>query len=125
MVEINEQMKKLIEENALAVATVDGNNEPHCIAVGFAKIISANQVLITDNYMVQTTKNIKQNSNIALSTWNKDWEGEECVGYELKGKAEYFNEGKWIEEVKKIPENEGMPCKGAILVTVEKIKKLA
>ena len=123
MNEITEQMKKLIEKNALAVATIDKEGKPHCIATGFAKVISHNQILLTDNFMIQTTKNIEQNPNIALSVWNRDWEGEECEGYEFQGIAEYFKEGKWLEEVKKIPENKGLPCKGAILSTINKIKK--
>ncbi len=47
------------------------------------------------------------------------------MGYELRGTAEYITEGKWYEIVKRIPENESEPCKGAILVTINKIKKLA
>lgn len=124
MIEINEELKKLIEENALAFATVDENRNPHCIAVGFVKVVSENQILVTDNYMAETTKNINKNPNIALTVWSRDWE-ENCEGYELKGTIEYFSEGKWHEEIKKIPENEGMPCKGAILITINKIKKLA
>jgi len=43
----------------------------------------------------------------------------------LGGTAEYFTEGKWYELIKQIPENKGEPCKGAILATINKIKKLA
>ncbi|MCD6550292.1 pyridoxamine 5'-phosphate oxidase family protein [bacterium] len=124
MIEIGEELKKLIEENALAFATVDENGNPHCIAVGFVKVISKNQILVTDNYMVGTIKNIQQNPNVALSVWNKEWK-EKCVGYELRGTAEYFTSGKWYEMIKQIPENKEEPCKGAILITINKIKKLA
>jgi len=124
MVEINEELKRLIEENALAFATVDEKGNSHCIAVGFVKVVSKNQILVTDNYMVETVKNIQQNPNAALSVWNKDWK-EKCVGYELRGTAEYFTTGKWYEMIKQIPENKEEPCKGAILITINKIKKLA
>ncbi|MHA1866402.1 MAG: pyridoxamine 5'-phosphate oxidase family protein [Candidatus Heimdallarchaeaceae archaeon] len=124
MVEINEELKKLIEENALAFATINENGNPHCIVVAFVKVVSKNQILITDNYMVETIKNIQQNPNVAVSVWNKDWK-ENCVGYELRGTAEYFTSGKWYEMIKQIPENKEEPCKGAILITINKIKKLA
>jgi hypothetical protein len=124
MVEIDEELKNLIEENALAFATVDENGNSHCIAVAFVKVVSENQILVTDNYMVETIKNIQQNPNVALAVWNKDWK-ENCVGYELRGTTEYFTEGKWYEIIKQIPENKGEPCKGAILITINKIKKLA
>lgn len=123
MIKIGRNLKKLIEENALALATAD-RNKPHCIAVGFVKVIPKNKLLITDNYMVETRKNIQKNPNIALTVWNKDWK-KNCTGYELKGTAKYFTSKKWYGMVKKIPENKGMPCKGAILVTINKIKKLA
>ena len=74
--------------------------------------------------MVETRKNIQQNPNVALSVWNKNWK-EKCVGYELNGTAEYFTSGKWYEMIKQIPENKEEPCKGAILITINKIKKLA
>jgi len=124
MIEINEELKKLIEENDLAFATIDENGNPHCIAVGFCKVVSKNQILVTDNYMIETIKNIQQNPNVALTVWNKDWK-ENCIGYELRGTAEYFTNGKWYERIKQIPENKGEPCKGAILITIDKIKKLA
>jgi len=124
MIKINKELKKLIEGNTLAFATADKNGNPHCIVVAFVKVISKNQILVTDNYMVKTIKNIKTNPEVALITWNKEWK-EKCIGYELRGIAEYFTKGKWHEMIKQIPENEKEPCKGAILITINKIKKLA
>ncbi|MFH0936610.1 MAG: pyridoxamine 5'-phosphate oxidase family protein [Candidatus Woesearchaeota archaeon] len=121
MVTINKELKQLIEENALAFASI--NENPHCIAIAFVKVVSKNQILVTDNYMVETRKNLQKNPNIALAIWNKDWK-ENCIGYELIGTAEYFTEGKWYNIIKNIPENKGEPCKGAILVTINKIKSL-
>ncbi len=124
MAVITEEIKKLIEGNVLAFASVDEQGNPHCIAVAFTKVVSPNQILITDNYMVKTIRNIQKNPNVALVVWNKDWE-EKCVGYEFSGTAQYFAEGEWFERVKELPENKEEPCKGAILITVNKVKKLA
>jgi predicted pyridoxine 5'-phosphate oxidase superfamily flavin-nucleotide-binding protein len=120
---INKEMKNMIENNALGIASVDKSGKPHNIALGYVKVVSSNQLLISDNYLNETIENIKKNSAVALVVWSKDWETK-CIGYELKGKAEYFTGGKWIESIKKIPENKGAPCKGAILVTIDKIKVL-
>jgi len=122
-IDINEGMKKMIEENAMGFATVDKKGEPHNIAVGFVQVISKNQLLISDNWIVESVENIKSNTNVSLVVWNKDWK-EACIGYELKGKAEYFTSGRWINEIKKLPINKGEPCKGAILITINKIKIL-
>lgn len=120
---INEGMKKMIENNALSLASVDKTNKPHSIAVGFVKVVSKNQLLISDNYFEETIKNIKINPNVSLAVWARNWE-ENCIGYELKGTSEYFTEGKWIEKIKAIPENKDAPCKGAIIVTINKMRVL-
>jgi len=117
---IDNQLKKLIESEAVAVATVMPNGNPNIIGVACVKVVGEKQILITDNYMNQTVKDIQNNPRVVLAVWNKKWEG-----YKLIGKAEYFNQGRWLEEVKKIPENKGMPAKGAILVTVNRIIKAA
>lgn len=124
MIEIIPEIKKVIEQNPVALATINEDNTPHSIIVAFVKVISKNQVLITDNHMAQTTKNIRRNRNVALSFYNKEWK-KDCVGYELNGTAEYYSEGIFYQKVKEIPENENEPCKGTILITINKIKRLS
>ena len=122
MAEITEELRKLIEGHALGLATVDKSGNPHNIAVGDVKLVSKDQVIIGDVYLVETIKNIQRNKNVSLVVWNKDWE-KNCIGYELKGIAEYFSVGNWLKMAKEI--HEGFPVKGAIIVTINKIKKLA
>lgn len=115
---ITHQVKKLIEFEAVAVATVMENGNPNIIGVACVKVARGNQILITDNYMNQTVKDIQNNPRVALAVWNRKWEG-----YKLLGKAQYFDKGKWLERVRAIPENKGMPAKGAILVSVDRVMK--
>lgn len=122
MAEINEGVKKIIESNALALATVDENGNPHCIAVGDVKVVSKNNILIGDNYMKNTIKNIAKNNRVSLVVWIRNWE-EHCIGYELTGEAEYFTTGMWHDMIKKI--HKGFPAKGAILVKINKIRVLS
>lgn len=117
------RFKKLIEDNAVAVATVDKNGNPHNIAVGYVKVVESNKIVITNVGMKETIENLKRNKQIALVVWNKNWE-KECVGYEMRGGAKYFTSGKWKKFVENLPENQNYIPKGAILVTVHKIKKL-
>ncbi len=122
MRKIDKTLKNLIENNALALSTVDNKN-PHTIAVGYVKVVGK-KLIISNNYIVKTIENIKKNNNVSLAVWNKDWK-KKCIGFQLNGKARYFVSGKWKEFIKKIPINKGEPCKGAIVVSVNKIKKLA
>jgi len=126
MAQITEQMKKLIEENAMALATIGKDGVPHCVAVGYAKVVSENQIVITNIYMSETIKNIEDNKKVALAVWNKEWEDESrCEGYELKGGAKHFVSGQWKKFVDNLSENQEDNSKGALLVSVDKIKKLA
>ena len=120
---INEELKNLIKSNPLGLASADSDGNPHCIAVAYIKVVSENQILITDGHMITTVNNIKNNPKVSLVVWNKDWENN-CYGYVLKGTAEHFTEGKWFDEVSKISENEGLEFKGAILVTIDKFKRI-
>jgi uncharacterized protein len=110
------EVKQLIENNPVALATVTLNNKPNVIGVAAVKVVSDSEVLITDNYMNQTKKDIIENNNVCLIVWNKD-----LKGYKIIGKAEYFTEGKWKKHVEEMEENKYLPAKGAILIKVEKI----
>jgi predicted pyridoxine 5'-phosphate oxidase superfamily flavin-nucleotide-binding protein len=120
---INNALKKMIEENILGLATADKLGNPHNIAVGHVKVVSESQLVISDNYLDETLKNIEKNPNVSLVVWHSDWK-KACIGYELKGSAEYFTEGEWVDFIKKIPVNKEEPCKGAVLVTINKTKLL-
>lgn len=115
-------IKKLIERNALSFSTVDKNSQPHSIAVAYVKIMG-NKVIITNTHIKESIKNLQSNNNVAIAVWNKEWE-KACVGFELKGTAKYETTGQWADYVKKMPDNKGYDVKGAIVVSVKKIKKL-
>lgn len=117
------ELKEVIESNVLSVATVSEDNKPHCIAVVYAKVVD-DKIIITDNYMAETVKNITQRPSISIAVYTRTWE-KKCWGYEIRGTAKYFSEGKWRDFVKTIDGNKNEPAKGAIVITVEKIKKLA
>ncbi len=114
MAEITPEAKKMIEENPVAFATADGN-KPNVIYVAAVKVVSPDKIIITDNYMKQTKENLEKNNNVCIAVCDKNGKG--C---KLVGSAKYFATGKWKEFVEKIPENRGLPAKGAILVTVSK-----
>lgn len=109
-------IKDLIEKNPVAFATIMEDIKPNIIGVAYVKVISDNQVLITDNYMSQTIKDISVNKNVCLIVWDKKLRGRKLVG-----EAEYHTSGQWKEFVEKMEENKGLPAKGAILIKILKI----
>lgn len=117
---ITEAQKKLIESKAMAVSTVNADGTPNVIPIGFAKVVTENQIVITDNFMRQTAENIQRSPGICLAVWSDDWE----EGYKFVGKAAYETSGQWFDLVKMMKENEGMPAKAAVVVTVEQVIEL-
>lgn len=114
------EQKKLIESKTAAFATIGSDGKPHVIAVGALKVVGPDQVLISDNYMRSTKANIAHNPVVAFVVWD-----ENMGGWQFKGIASYYSTGEWVEKVKKLKENKGMPAKGAIIVTVLEARKSA
>lgn len=117
---IDRKLKSLIEKNPTALATVMPDGRPNVIGVASVKVVDEDKLLVTDNFMNQTVKDIKNNPNVVLVVWDKDMNG-----FKLVGTAEYFDKGEWLNKVKAMPENRGLPTKGAILVKVDLVIKSA
>ena len=112
-----EDIKDKIKNKIVALAMVMPNNKPHAIAVEVNKV-EDNKIIITDNQMKKTPGYIKNNPSVSLVFW----EGEN--GWRIDGQAEYYDSGKWLEFVKSLKENKGLPAKGAIVVNINEIKEL-
>ena len=120
MVDIS-KLKTIIKRNNIAFATIDKNNKPNVVYLSHVKVVSKNHILITDNYMNKTRKNILANKFCALAVTDSKAD----TGYQLKGTAKYFSSGKWLKQVKVMKENKGLPAKGAVVVTIKEIISLA
>ena len=112
-----EDIKDKIENAIVSPATVDNEGKPHNIVIMYAKV-KDEKIIITDNYMKTTVENIKFNPNISLVFW----EGEK--GWRVDGKAEYFDQGEWLDFVKSLKENERFSPKGALVINVEEVNEL-
>jgi predicted pyridoxine 5'-phosphate oxidase superfamily flavin-nucleotide-binding protein len=120
-IKITQAQKKLIEGRVLGFATCDLNSKPNVNAVACAKVVAKDKILITDNYMNKTERNLAENNKVAIVVWGKD----EKEGYQFKGTAQYITEGKWKRFVEQMRENKGLLAKAAVLVTVKEIYRLA
>ncbi|MCD6575978.1 MAG: pyridoxamine 5'-phosphate oxidase family protein [Nanoarchaeota archaeon] len=116
---MDDKLKKMLETKGIALVSINKDGSPHLIAVAYAKVVD-DKIIITDNFMKTTNENIKRHPMILLAVWNDEFEG-----YRIEGTAEYYNDGKWLEFVKSLKENDGLPAKGAIVVTPKKIVRLS
>lgn len=118
--EISPRQKELLESQAVAVATINADGSPNLIAVADVRVVSPTEILITDNFMHTTPKNITRDPRICCAVWSSD----RNEGWKITGTATYHESGTWVSYVKAMDENKGYPAKGAILVSVTGIYKL-
>ena len=118
--------KSLIESNPLHIATVDEHNKPNISVATNVRILNENTLIISCNEMINTQKNIQVNDNIALTSFNKEWNG-----VRLFGTAKYYTSGEYYDYCKKtfFKNNKVSPFgatkpKGAIVVKIIKINEI-
>jgi predicted pyridoxine 5'-phosphate oxidase superfamily flavin-nucleotide-binding protein len=120
MAKITDEMKDIAAKTkGFALATVTKDGDPHVIPVGFAKVLSDDELLLVDVFMKKTLENMRANPKVAVSVW--DYDG--LKGYEFKGNARIETSGKAFEEsvtmVKSVfPQ---FDAKGAVIVKVDSI----
>lgn len=113
------KIKEFIENSPVYISTCDRKCNPHVIVVACVKVIDDRKMLITDNYMKTTAKNLLSNSRVEALIYNKQWKG--C---RITGSAKYHKTGKWMDYVKSMKENKGHPAKGAVILTASRISNL-
>jgi len=92
---ITNEIKDFFEQvPVMALSTVDEKGIPNVSAIASKKIIDEKTIMTIDTFHNKTLENIKQNGNVALAMWK------DSVGYQVKGKAKHYTEGKIFEEGK-------------------------
>jgi len=112
---MTDEMMDAIEKDLVFLATASGEGIPNVVPIGFARPIDNESILIADNYMKKTRKNIEENPNVAIVT--KDAQKNP---YQIKGTAKIFKSGKIFEEVVEWAQNvmTKLNPKAAIVVKV-------
>ncbi|HJX30254.1 MAG TPA: pyridoxamine 5'-phosphate oxidase family protein [Thermodesulfobacteriota bacterium] len=122
MAKMNQRVKEIFEKQetvVLATATKDG--VPNVVPVSAKKIINDETILISDQFLNKTLKNLHANPHAAITVWDK------LEGYQLKGTVTVETSGvrfeetaQWIDDLgKKL--NLPIKSKGAIIVKLTEI----
>ncbi len=74
-------------------------------------------IVIIDNYLNKTLKNILLNPNVSILI-RKD-----KIAYQIKGKCKYVNKGKDYEEARNWMKSKGekYPAKGTLIMSIDEI----
>ncbi len=126
MAQMTERIQTLfakVPSVVLCTATADGT--PNAVPVGAKKIIDAETILISDQFLNKTLANMQSNPRVAVTFW----EGHE--GYQLKGTVTIETSGprfeqtaRWIDD---LSAKLGFPLKskGAVIMKIEAIYAVA
>jgi hypothetical protein len=123
---MTERMQELfnkVRTVVLCTATPDGT--PNAVPVGAKKIIDAQTILISDQFLNKTLANMKNNPRVAVTFWD----GHE--GYQLKGSVTIETSGTRFEEtalwIEEMSHKAGFPLKskGAVILKIEEIYAVA
>ncbi|WP_051408076.1 pyridoxamine 5'-phosphate oxidase family protein [Dehalobacter restrictus] len=85
----------------------------------FVKVLDENNLLLVDNFMNKTKKNLEVNPIMAVSIWDLST----CKSYQIKGSTTVVDSGSVFEDARAWVK-EKMPVlqpKGAVILKVEKI----
>lgn len=109
----------LVKQPVVAFGTADREGNPNVVPIFWKKILDDETMLLIDNFMRMSKRNLLENSDVCISFWDSET-GE---AYKIKGKAIYYTEGKIYEGAKKsiqLEDPNKIP-KGAVEVKVTEI----
>jgi len=118
--ELNEKQVDLLNRRKTVIlATADLKGEPRAIFVEVNKA-EGDKMIITDNEMKITRKNLLENKNVFVLVFEEDY------GYclKIKGGAEYYTKGEYFDFVKNLESNKDFTPKAAVVVTIKDVTEL-
>jgi predicted pyridoxine 5'-phosphate oxidase superfamily flavin-nucleotide-binding protein len=115
---LNDELKEAIEKNLVFLATASIQGVPNVVPIGFARPIDDKTILIADNYMNKTRKNLDENPKLSLIVSDA-----KTFPYQVKGTVEIFESGEYFDQVVDWAQNvmTELQPKSAILFKVEEV----
>lgn len=124
LVKLNEEMKSAFSKvKIFPVATASKDGIPNVVPMGFCQLMDDETIWISDNFMVKSLANLKENPNVAIYVWGPDTGG--C--FQIKGKTEIISSGEKFEKMRSIVHaaKPGLPAKTLIEVRISEVFQCA
>lgn len=115
---MNKNVEKILKEQIWYLGTY--SDEANVVPVAFKDVTEDGKLLVGDVFLDTTLKNIQGNGKIAVSACDPD----SMEGYQVKGTAEYVDQGPVVDTFKKLVSDmfKGeLTAKGALIITPEKV----
>ena len=87
-VKITKEQRKILENNVIAFATTDHFCAPNVTLIKGVKVISDNEILITDSCIKNLKESLSEDPRAALLVWQLD----EKLEYQFKGDTKFRDE---------------------------------
>ncbi|HUV81266.1 MAG TPA: pyridoxamine 5'-phosphate oxidase family protein [Patescibacteria group bacterium] len=110
------QLDLLKRKKIVALVTSSSDYKPRAIFVEVNKA-EDDKIIVTDNEMETTRKNLLENKNVFLLAFEEDYH----YGLKISGKAEYYIEGEYFDFVRNLETNKNYSPKGVVVVSIEKV----
>jgi len=122
MAKITEEMKTMIANQTVFIATVSADGTPNIVTKATTHVLDDEHIVFFELTGGRTWENMQKNPKVAIGVADKST----IQGYRFVGKAEFITEGDLYESAKKIAEMLNMPTppKAAVKVKVEEIYNL-
>ncbi len=117
---IPDKVKILFDKtNLVPFGTADRKGNPNINVIFWKKILDDETILLIDNFMNTTKKNLSENNQVCLSFWDPATE----EGYKLKGIATYYSKGNNYDEGKRFIQlkNPNRIPKGVVEIKIKDI----
>lgn len=95
MLKLTEEVKKtMAQTKIIPVATASQEGIPNVIPFAFVKCLDEETLLLADNFMNKSLKNLAENPYVSICVWDT----ESNLSYQIKGKATMETSGKIFDE---------------------------
>ena len=118
MVMTQEMMNAVEKDNVVFFATATKDGIPNVVPIGFARPLDEKKIIIVDNYMNKTRKNLEANPKASLVPRDAS----KCP-YQFKGSVEIHTSGKLFDDAVDWATSvmSKLAPKAAIILNVEEI----
>lgn len=117
---LNENVISLLKNQMWDLATC-AEGEPNVVPVAFKDVTEDGKLIVGDVFLETTLNNISADGGrIAISVYD----AQKLEGYQIKGTAEYVQEGPVVDTFKSMVEemfHGAATAKGALIITPEKV----
>lgn len=113
------QCNLLERQQVVVLATASLAGVPRAIFVEINQA-AEDQIIITDNEMGRTRKNLLENPCVFLLAFEEDYSY--CL--KISGEAQYVTRGKYFDFVKGLESNKDYSPKGAVVVRIREVVEL-